>query len=64
MRKIWDLFKYKENFFVLTEVKLLGLIVSKFGIMIDPKRTKGISQIPFPHNKKNILLKYLNIYMI
>jgi hypothetical protein len=32
----------------------LGFIVSKLGIIIYPKRTKSISQIYFPHNKKNM----------
>jgi hypothetical protein len=38
----------------MTEGKLLGFIVSKLGIVIDPERTKAISQISFPHNKKNM----------
>jgi len=38
-------------FFVLNG-NLLGHIISKKGISIDPKRIKAIAQIPFPHNKK------------
>jgi hypothetical protein len=44
----------KKTIFVVTEGKLLGFIVSKLGIIIDPERTKAISQIYFPHNKKNM----------
>jgi hypothetical protein len=44
----------KKTFFAITEGKLLGFIISKFGIIIDPERTKAISQTSFPHNKKNV----------
>ena len=44
----------KKSFFALNQGKLLGFIVSKDGIYIDPDRTKGISEIPFPHNKKSM----------
>ena len=40
--------------FAVTEGKLLGHIVSKTGISIDPKRIKAIKQIPFPHSKKGM----------
>ena len=42
----------KKFFFALSEGKLLGFIVSKSGIHIDPDRIKEISKIPLPHNKK------------
>lgn len=42
----------KKFFFALSEGKLLGFIVSKFGIHIDPDRMKEISEISLPHNKK------------
>ena len=42
----------KKSFFALSEGKLLGFIVSKSGIDIDPDRIKEISEIPLPHNKK------------
>ena len=42
----------KNPFFALSEGKLLGFIVSKSGIHIDPDRIKEISAIPLPHNKK------------
>ena len=41
----------KKSFFALDQGKLLGFIVSKDGIYIDPNRIKEISNIPFPHNK-------------
>ena len=44
----------KKYFFALSEGKLLGIIVSKSGIHIDPDRIKEISEIPFPHNKKSM----------
>ena len=38
--------------FVVIEGNLLGHVVSKKGISIDPERIKAIEQIPLPHNKK------------
>ena len=40
--------------FAVTEGKLLGHVVSKKGISIDPERIKAIKQIPLPHNKKGM----------
>ena len=40
--------------FAVTEGKLLGHIVSKIGITIDPERIKAIGKIPLPHNKKGM----------
>ena len=42
----------KKSFFALIEGKILGFIVSKSGIHIDPDRFKEISEVPLPHNKK------------
>jgi len=42
----------KKSFFALSEGKLLGFIVSKYGIHIDSNRIKEISEISLPHNKK------------
>ena len=42
----------KKSFFTLSEGKLLGFIVSKSRIHIDPDRIKEISTVPLPHNKK------------
>eukprot|EP00253_Pinus_taeda_P022399 PITA_22399 len=44
----------KKSFFALDQGKLLGFIVSKDSIYIDPDRIKEISEIPFPHNKKSM----------
>ena len=38
--------------FAVIEGKLLGHVVSKKGISIDPERIKAIEQIRLPHNKK------------
>ena len=40
--------------FAIIEGKLLGHMVSKKGISIDPERIKPIEQIPLPHNKKGM----------
>lgn len=44
----------KKSFFALDQGKLLGFIVSKDGIYIDPERIKEIFDIPLPHNKKSM----------
>ena len=44
----------KKCMFAVTEGKLLGHIVSKEGISIDPERVRDIEQIPMPHNKKGM----------
>eukprot|EP00253_Pinus_taeda_P022177 PITA_22177 len=44
----------KRSFFALDRGKLIGFIVSKDGIYINPDRIKEISEIPFPHNKKSM----------
>ena len=33
---------------------MLGHIISKKGISIDPERIEAISHIPLPHNKKGM----------
>ena len=40
--------------FAVIERKLLGHVVSKKDISIDPKTIKAIEQIPLPHNKKGM----------
>jgi len=44
----------KKCVFVVIEGKLLGHIVSKKEISIDPERIKAIEQIPLPHNEKGM----------
>jgi hypothetical protein len=44
----------RKSIFVVDEGNILGFVVSKEGIMIEPERTESISKIPFPHNKKSM----------
>lgn len=44
----------RSHFFSLNQGKILGFIVSKDGIYIDPDRIKEIFEIPLPHNKKSM----------
>ena len=43
-----------SNHFFVAEGKLPGFVVSKHGIMIDPKRMQEISQLHFPISKKSM----------
>ena len=44
----------KKSNFSLEEGKLLGHIISKDGIKIDPKRVSGILKVGEPRSKKEI----------
>ncbi len=44
----------KKSLFAMEEGKLLGHIISKYGIRIDPTRVQAIQQIDLPQNKKEI----------
>ena len=44
----------KKSIFVVLEGKMLGHIISKKGISIDPERVEAITQIPMAHNKKSM----------
>ena len=44
----------KKCVFTVLEGKLLGHIISKRGISLDPERIAAIAQIPLPHNKKGM----------
>ena len=44
----------KKCAFVVTKGKLLGNIVSKDGVRIDPKRVSAIDKVPEPKNVKGI----------
>jgi len=46
----------KKSLFAMDEGKLLGHIISKYGIRIDPARVQAIQQIDLPWNKKEIQL--------
>ena len=44
----------RKSIFSLEEGKLLGHIISKEGIMIDPNRVNGILKVDEPRSKKEI----------
>ena len=44
----------KKSLFFVEEAKLLGHIISKDGIRIDPERIQAILQIPYPRNIKEL----------
>jgi hypothetical protein len=59
----------KKTIFVVSKGKLLGHVISKNGISVDPKRTKGIMQIPLPHSKKSMQsflgkIKFVRIFVL
>jgi hypothetical protein len=54
MQKVWYLLNPKKTIFVVSEGILLGHVISKYGISVDPERTKAIMQIPPPHNKNSM----------
>jgi hypothetical protein len=44
----------RKYIFVLNEGGILGFVVSKYGIMIEPGRVEAISKISYTHNKKSM----------
>lgn len=44
----------KKSVFTMIEGKILGYIISKDGIIIDPKRINSITNIAFLNNKKTM----------
>ena len=44
----------KKSIFPITEGKLLGFIVSKYGMIIDPEISKAIAKIGLPSSKKSM----------
>jgi hypothetical protein len=44
----------KKSIFGVDKGKLLGHIISKDGIMIDPARVEAIKKIPLPKDKKSL----------
>ena len=44
----------KKCIFAVVEGRLLGHIITKEGIIVDPTRAQAISQIPFPNSKKEL----------
>jgi len=51
----------KNTIFNVDEGKLLGHIISKDDINIEPEKVKEISQLPLPHNKKAMQCFFGNI---
>ena len=44
----------KKCHFGVQKAKLLGHIVSKYRVMIDPERVEAINKVPIPRTKKRI----------
>ena len=42
----------KKSIFAVSEGNILGHIIAKIGIKVDPNKVKTITQIPHPVNKK------------
>ena len=53
-QKYWISLNPKKTIFGVEEGKILGHIISRDGIHINPERIKEISQLLLPHNKKAI----------
>jgi len=58
----------KKSLFAMEEGKLLGHIISKDSIRIDPARVQAIQQIDLPSNKKEIQsfngkMNFLHLFM-
>ena len=43
-----------KSVFGINEGKLLGHIISKDGVKIDPERVEAIKKVPLPHSKKDL----------
>jgi hypothetical protein len=54
MKKLWDLIKSKEEYFVVLEGILLGHVIYKDGILVDLKIKISIIQIPPLHSKNSM----------
>ena len=44
----------KKSLFAIKEGKLLGHVISKYGVVIDPKRVYSIQSLSLPRNKKEM----------
>eukprot|EP00253_Pinus_taeda_P029143 PITA_29143 len=53
-RKFWLSLNPKKSIFALEEGKLLGNIVSRDGVKIDPERVQVVQKIPLPRSKRDI----------
>jgi len=54
VQKVWDFIESKKTLFGLEEGKLLGHIISKYGIKIDPSRIEAIQKLDHPRNIKEL----------
>jgi len=54
MQEIQHISEPQEIHFFVDEGKLMGFIISKHGICIEPYRTESITKIPPPHKKKTM----------
>jgi hypothetical protein len=43
-----------KSVFGVTEGKLLGHIITKYGVKLDPKRVEATGKVPFPTSKKTL----------
>ena len=43
-----------KSIFGVDEGKLLGHIISKYGVKVDPKRVEAIKKVPLPHILKSL----------
>ena len=43
-----------KSIFGVDEGKLLGHIISKDGVKVDPERVEAINKVPLPHNLKSV----------
>ena len=48
MSEIWDSLNPAKSIFGVDEGKLLGHMISKDGVKVDPKRVEAIKIVPFP----------------
>jgi len=53
-KKFWISRNPKKSLFAIKEGKLLGHIISKEGVVIDPRRVSAIQGLSLPRNKKEI----------
>ena len=54
MQEVRNISQPKESLFSMEEGKIIGHIISKDGIRIDPSRVEAIQRIDFPHCKKEV----------
>jgi hypothetical protein len=68
MKTVWFIFNPKKSYFYMIEGKLLGHILSKEGVKIDPERVEEINHISIPIYIKEVQafmrrIKFLRIFV-